>query len=136
MADMPERRPARRFEDLIAWQKARELTRKVYKVTGNGSFARDFGLRDQVRRSSVSIMANVAEGFERARQSEFHQFLSIAKSSCAELRSHLYVAYDADYVDAKMFNDLMSLAQEVSFVLGGLRSAVQRRRANQGSLGT
>ena len=132
---MPERCAARRFEDLIAWQKAREVTKKVYGVTGNGHFARDFGLRDQVRRSSVSIMANTAEGFERARQAEFHQFLSIAKSSCAELRSHLYVAHDAKYVDAIMFNDLMRLAQEVSLVLGGLRSAVQRRRAERESHG-
>jgi four helix bundle protein len=128
---MPVRRPARQFEDLIAWQKARELTRRVYEVTGKGAFSRDFGLRDQIRRSSVSIMANVAEGFERARQSEFHQFLSIAKSSCAELRSHLYVAHDAKYVDTMTFDDLMSIAQEVALVLGGLRSAVQRRRAEQ-----
>ncbi len=132
---MAERNAARRFEDLIAWQKARELTEKVYEVTGNGHFARDFGLRDQVRRSSVSSMANIAEGFERARQAESHQFLSIAKSSCAELRSHLYVAHDAKYVDAIMFNDLMSLAQEVSLVLSGLRSAVQRRRAERESHG-
>lgn len=76
-------------------------------------------------------MANTAEGFERARQSEFHQFLSIAKSSCAELRSHLYVAHDAHYIDAKTFDDLMSAAQEVALVLGGLRSAVQRRRVAQ-----
>ncbi|MDH5640037.1 MAG: four helix bundle protein [Nitrospira sp.] len=128
---MPERGPARRFEDLIAWQKARDLTKKIYEITSKGQFVKDFGLRDQIRRSSVSIMANVAEGFERARQSEFHQFLSIAKSSCAELRSHLYVAYDADYLDAKAFNDLMGQAQEVSLVLGGLRSAVQRRRAER-----
>jgi four helix bundle protein len=80
-------------------------------------------------------MANIAEGFERARQSEFHQFLSIAKSSCAELCSHLYVAQDAKYVDASMFNELMSLTQEVSLVLGGLRSAVQRRRAERESHG-
>ena len=132
---MAERSAARRFEDLIAWQKARELTKKVYEVTGNGHFARDFGLRDQVRRSSVSIMANIAEGFERARQAEFHQFLIIAKSSCAELRSHLDVAHDAKYVDAIVFNDLMSFAQEVSPVLGGLRSAVQRRRAERESHG-
>jgi four helix bundle protein len=128
---MPERSPAQRFEDLIAWQKARELTRRVYEVTGTGNFAKDFGLRDQVRRSSVSIMANIAEGFERARQSEFHQFLSIAKSSCAELRSHLYVAYDANHINANTFTGLMGQAQEVALVLGGLRSAVHRRRTNQ-----
>ena len=131
---MPERCAARRFEDLIAWQKARKL--RVYEVTGNGHFARDFGLRDQVRRSSVSITADIAEGFGRARQSEFNQFLSITKSSCAELRSHLYIARDAKYVDAVMFNDLMSLAQEAFLVLGGLRSAVQRRRAERESHGS
>ena len=132
---MPERCAARRFEDLFAWQKARELTKRVYEITGNGSVARDFGLRDQIRRFSVSIMANIAEGFERARQSEFHQFLSIARSSCAELRSHLHVTHDAKYVDAIMFNDLMSLAQEVSLVLSGFRSAVQRRREERESHG-
>lgn len=80
-------------------------------------------------------MANIAEGFERARQSEFHQFLSIAKSSCAELRSHLYVAQDVKYVDAGMFYELMRLAQEVSLVLGGCRSAVHLRRAERESHG-
>ena len=84
-----------------------------------------------MRRSSVSIMANIAEGFERARQTEFHQFLSIAKSSCAELRSHLYVALDARYLDAKTFDNAMGQAQEVSRVLGGLRSAVHQRRGVQ-----
>lgn len=126
---MPARRPAQRFEDLIAWQNARTLTRRVYEVAGTGNFLRDFGLRDQMRRSSVSIMANTAEGFERARQSEFHQFLSIAKSSCAELRSHLYVAHDVKYVDPDTFKELMDLAHEVSLILGGLRSAVHRHRA-------
>ena len=124
-----------RFEDIMAWQKARLLTKAVYEVTRQGSFARDFGSSNQIQRAAVSIMSNIAEGFERARQAEFHQFLSIAKSSCAELRSHLYVAHDAKYVDAIMFNDLMSLAQEVSLVLGGLRSAVQRRRAERESHG-
>jgi|SRR4029077_20412951 four helix bundle protein len=106
-------------------------------VRGNRKWA--FCERLWIARSSqtfvVSIMPNIAEGFERARQSEFHQFLSIAKSSCAELRSHLYVAQDAKYVDTSMFNELMSLAQEVSLVLGGLRSAVQRRRAERESHG-
>jgi len=130
---MSERSAARRFEDLIAWQKARELTKRVYNVTGNGHFARDFGLRGPLRGSSVSIMANIAEGFERAGQSEFHQFFSIAKSSCAELRSHLYVAHHAEYIDATRFKDLMGLAQEVLPLIGGLRSVVQRRRAERES---
>jgi four helix bundle protein len=87
-----------RFEDLIAWQKARKLTAKISALTDNGRLSKDYGLRDQLRRSSVSIMANIAEGFERGRASEFHHYLSIAKASCAELRSHLYVAWDVKYV--------------------------------------
>jgi len=94
-----------RFEDFIAWQKARTLTAKIYKVTGEGIFARDFGLRDQMRRAAVSIMSNIAEGFERGRPAEFHQFLSIAKGSCAELRSQLYVSLDAGYLSDPAFND-------------------------------
>ena len=75
-----------RFEDFIAWQKARKLTAAIYKVTNEGNFAKDFGLKDQIRRAAVSSMSNLAEGFERGRPSEFHQFLSVAKASCAELR--------------------------------------------------
>jgi len=71
-----------KFEDLIAWQKARELTKNIYKLTKQGAFLKDFGLRDQIRRASVSIMSNIAEGFERCSRSEFHQFLVFAKGSC------------------------------------------------------
>jgi len=78
-----------RFEDLIAWQKARELTKEIYAVTSNGSFSKDYGLRDQIRRAAVSAMSNVSEGFERGSLNEFHQFLVIAKASCAEVRSQL-----------------------------------------------
>jgi four helix bundle protein len=85
-----------RFEDLVAWQKARSLTAKVYQLTAMGSFGRDFALRDQIRRACVSVMSNIAEGFERGRPAEFHQFLSVAKGSCAELRAQLYVSFDAD----------------------------------------
>src|SRR5205807_8374047 len=87
-----------KFEDFIAWQKARSLTREIYKITNLPAFSRDFGLKDQIRRAAVLIMSNIAEGFERGRTSEFHQFLSIAKGSCAELRSQLYIALDADYI--------------------------------------
>ena len=117
-----------RFEDFIAWQKARELTAKVYRATDQGKFQKDYGLRDQMRRASVSIMANIAEGFERGRSTEFHQYLSVAKASCAELRSHLYVALDARYLPAEDFNALKSQAEETGRVLGGLRASVQRRR--------
>jgi four helix bundle protein len=80
-----------RFEDLIAWQRSRELTKQIYLLTRKDSFSRDFGLREQIQRASVSIMSNLAEGFERGSINEFHQFLFIAKASCAEVRSQLYV---------------------------------------------
>ena len=76
-----------KFEDLIAWQKARDLTRNVYKITRAGEFAKDFRLSSQIQSAAVSIMSNIAEGFERSGLGEFHQFLSTAKASCAELRS-------------------------------------------------
>ena len=120
--------PILRFEDFIAWQKARELTAIVYRAPEQGKFQKDYGLRDQMRRASVSIMANIAEGFERGRSSEFHQYLSVAKASCAELRSHLYVALDAQYLQREDFNVLKSHAEEAGRVLGGLRASVQRRR--------
>jgi len=72
-----------RFEDLIAWQKARALTRAIYEVTRQGAFVKDFGLSGQIQRAAVSIMSNIAEGFERGGRGEFHQFLSTAKASCA-----------------------------------------------------
>ena len=77
----------RRFEDIEAWKKARELNREVYRITRGDLFARDFGLRDQIRRSSVSVLSNIAEGFERDGNAEFKQFLYIAKGSAGELRA-------------------------------------------------
>jgi four helix bundle protein len=117
-----------KFEDLIAWQKARVLTAKIYKVTSRGVFSKDFGLKDQIRRATVSMMSNVAEGFERGRPTEFHQFLSVAKASCAEVRSQLYVALDAGYFEQNEFNELMIQATGVGRILGGLRSAVEKKR--------
>ena len=117
-----------RFEDFIAWQKARKLTADIYRVTSEGSFARDFGLKDQIRRAAVSSMSNLAEGFERGRPTEFHQFLSIAKASCAELRAQLYVALDVGYISLSTFDRLMAQATEVGQTIGGLRLSVERRR--------
>jgi len=119
-----------RFEDFIAWQKARQLSRKIYQATNLPGFSRDFALKDQIRRSAFSIMSNIAEGFERGRAAEFHQFLSIAKASCAELRSQLYVAFDANYLSDAQFHELMSNATEVGQVIGGLRVAVEKRKAS------
>jgi four helix bundle protein len=124
------------FQDLIAWQKARALTAAIYQATSRGEFARDFGLRDQIRRAAVSVMSNIAEGFERGRPSEFHQFLSIAKGSCAELRSQLFVALDANYLGNGDFQKLMFDAEEVGRIVGGFRAGVDRKRrgASQSSV--
>ena|ERR1043166_2269723 len=118
----------RSFQDLIAWQKARALTAEIYQVTAKGEFARDFGLKDQIRRAAVSVMSNIAEGFERGRPTEFHQFLSIAKGSCAELRSQLFVALDARYLAHEDFDSLRIHAEEVGRIVGGLRAGVDRKR--------
>jgi four helix bundle protein len=115
-----------KFEDIIAWQKARSLTRSIYAVSKHGEFARDFGLSGQIQRAAVSIMANIAEGFERPGTREFHQFLCISKSSCAELRSHLYIALDLQYVSFDIFAKLMAQAQEVARIVAGLRSSIRR----------
>ena len=116
------------FEDMIAWQKARALVGTIYRISGNGRFARDFGLRDQIRRAAVSIMSNLAEGFERGSTREFHQYLVVAKGSCAEVRSQLYVALDVEYIDANTFQAIKAKTDEVSRVIGGLRAAVKRKR--------
>jgi four helix bundle protein len=118
-----------RFEDLVAWQKARVLTRLIYQATQNERFSRDFGLSGQIQRAAVSMMSNVAEGFERGGRGDFHQFLSTAKASCAELRSQLYVAFDVGYLDQKEFDNLMARAAEVAKIIGGLRASVAKQRS-------
>ncbi len=123
--------PAKRFEDLVAWQKARVLTGEVYAATKKAPFRYDRSLVDQIRRCSVSVMSNVAEGFDRqASVAEFSHFLSIAKGSCAELRSQLYVARDVGHVAAEEFRRLADSAEEVSRIIGGLKASVDRRRAH------
>ena len=112
--------------------KSRGLARAIYEVTRNGDFATDYGLSRQIQRAAVSIMSNIAEGFERGGRGEFHQFLSTAKASCAEVRSHLYVALDAGYLDKASFDPLIQRAEEVARIVGGLRSSVQRQKADGG----
>jgi four helix bundle protein len=117
-----------RFEELVAWQKARTLTLEIYETTRSGAFARDFGLSGQIQRAAVSIMSNIAEGFERGGRGEFHQFLSTVKASCAELRSQLYVALDVGYLEENKFQILLQQAEEVARIIGGLRTSVARQR--------
>lgn len=98
----------KRFEDLVAWQKARELARSVYDATRMDRFSRDFGFRDQITRAAVSVMSNLAEGFERGSRSEFHQYIVVAKASCAEIRSDLYLTHDVGYLEPSHFEKLMA----------------------------
>jgi four helix bundle protein len=103
-----------RFEEIRAWQTARELTRQIYAVSNGGEFARDFGLRDQLRRASVSIMYNIAEGFESETQALFIRYLGLAKASSGEVRAQLYVAQDAAYISEQEFKPLFDLAEKCS----------------------
>lgn len=96
------------------WQKARHVTKQIYETTSNGKFAQDYGLRNQIQRASVSIMANIAEGFGRRSDKEFANFLNIAPGSVAEVQSHLYLALDLAYITRATFNELNGLLDEVS----------------------
>ena len=109
-----------KFEDLKVWQKAREVNLQIYKLSNKGTFSKDFGLRDQIRRASVSILSNIAEGFERNGNKEFNQFLSIAKASAAEVRAQLYVAKDLEYISNDEFSEVVNGLISVSKMLSGL----------------
>lgn len=111
---------AKRFEDLEVWQRAKELTNLIYQLFAAGSFARDFGLRDQMRRAAVSIMSNIAEGFESQTQVLFIQYLSRAKGSSGELRAQLYIALEQEYIKAREFQSAFSLAELCSKQLASL----------------
>jgi four helix bundle protein len=119
----------KRFEDLIAWQKARSLAKAIYEVTQRGKFVKDYGLSSQIQRASVSIMSNIAEGYERGNPGDFYRFLCIAKAFCAEVRSQLYLALDIGYIEQVEFSDLMRRAEEVGRIVGGLRTSVERQRS-------
>jgi four helix bundle protein len=109
------------FEEILSWQKARELNVIIYKITNsNDLFNKDFGLKDQIRRASVSISSNIAEGFERQTTKEFIRFLYIAKASAGEVRSQLYLAFDIKYINKNEFEELKLKTNEVSKLIGGL----------------
>ena len=106
-----------RFEDIHAWQVARELCKSIYSHSYDGAFAKDYGLRDQTRRAVTSVMANIAEGFDCRSHSEFVQFLFYALRSTSEVQSHLYVAYDQGYVSQAEFARLYQEASRVKSML-------------------
>ena len=115
-----------RFEELLSWQKARELNQLVYQVSKGGTFAKDFELRAQMRSASISILSNIAEGFERGGDREFLQFLSTAKGSCGEVRAQLYAALDQQYLTANEFKEIYNRTVEVSRLISGFMAYLQR----------
>ena len=116
----------KKFEEIEAWKKARELTREVYRHSKVGPFSKDFALRDQIRRSAVSVMSNIAEGFERGGNKEFIQFLAIAKGSVGEVEAQLYVALDQEYISDAEFCSLRKLAGSTKRPIGGLVSYLRQ----------
>ncbi|RIK29967.1 MAG: four helix bundle protein [Anaerolineae bacterium] len=103
-----------RFEEIEAWQTARELTKMIYSFTEESRFSKDFGLKDQIRRASVSIMSNIAEGFESQTQAQFIRYLGLAKASAGEVRSQLYVSRDLDYITQEQFTKAFAVAEKAS----------------------
>lgn len=110
----------KRFYDLEAWKKAKILNIEIYHLTLNDDFKRDFVLVNQIRRASVSIMANIAEGFGRKGNKEFLQFISIAEGSLCELQSHLFISLDAEYLSQEKFKELFALTEEAQRIINGL----------------
>jgi four helix bundle protein len=108
------------FEDLNVWKQARQLTQEVYRLTKTEKFLKDFGLRDQIRRAAISVMSNIAEGFERGGNQEFVQFLYVAKASCGEVRSQLYVALDQGYATTNDTEKLLQLFRRLSGMISNL----------------
>ena len=115
-----------RFEDIQSWQKARELTCMVYETTGEGRIARDYGLRDQIRRAASSVMANIAEGFDVGSDVKFIRFLRYARRSASEVQSHLYIALDQDYITQDRFNQIYHTATEARRLIGGFIRYLQK----------
>ncbi len=108
-----------RFEDIKGWQKGRELCRMVYGATKKGAFSRDFGLRDQIQRAAISIISNIAEGYESQNNRTFIRYLYIARASSGEVRSQAYIALDQNYISQEEFNTIYATATETSRIIAG-----------------
>ncbi|HLD93681.1 MAG TPA: four helix bundle protein [Anaerolineales bacterium] len=116
-----------RFEDLQSWQKARELVRRIYELTGSGAFAKDFALRDQISRSSGSVMHNIAEGFDSGSHPEFVRFLKMARRSASEVQSQLYLALDLNYIASEELEVGYQLATETKKLINGMVSYLRQQ---------
>jgi four helix bundle protein len=117
----------KKFEDILAWQEARKLVRDIYGITREGTFAKDFGLRDQIQRAAVSVMANIAEGFDCESHVEFARFLGISRRSAIEVQSLLYAAFDIGYITDEIFQREYSQADKVKALTGGLKQSLKPR---------
>jgi len=118
----------KRFEDIDAWRKARELTKAVYDISKTGEFSKDFGLKNQIQKASVSSMSNIAEGFDRQSNKEFVQFLVIARASVSELKSQLYVALDQGYINQAQFRSIYDLANDVVSLINGFMRYLKKHK--------
>jgi four helix bundle protein len=117
----------KRFEDILAWQEARKLVRDIYGMTRDGVFSKDFGLCDQIQRAAVSVLANIAEGFDYDSHVEFARFLSIARRSAVEVQSLLYIAQDVGYITEEIFKSEYSQAENTKALIGGLKKSLKSR---------
>jgi four helix bundle protein len=117
-----------RFEDLVVWRKARRLAAEIHDACAAGRKVHDYALTDQLRRSAISVVSNIAEGFERKQAGSFAQFLAYAKGSCAEIRAQLYLARDVGWLPPGEFGKLMDLAEEMGRMLGALQASQLRLR--------
>jgi four helix bundle protein len=120
-----------RFEDVKGWKKGRELCRLVYDVTNKAPFSRDYGLRDQIRRTAVSILSNIAEGFESQNDRTFVRYLYIAKASSGEVRAQAYVALDQDYITQEIFNQIYALSSETSRLIASFIAYLEQSPPHQ-----
>ena len=114
-----------RFEDLIVWNKSLDLSKEIYRITSGGTFSRDWGLKDQIRRASVSILSNIAEGFGKYSNQEFRKYLAIANGSAFEVRAQMHLARELGYVDELEARMTISLCEEISKLLGALRARMK-----------
>lgn len=121
----------RQFEDLDAWKMARELANMIYDFAKIGPLARDFGLRDQMQRSAISVMSNIAEGFERDTTPDFVHFLFIAKGSAGELRSQLYLAHDQQFLPQDQFDSAIALCRRTSLLISNLITYLKGKVQNE-----
>jgi len=117
-----------RFEDIESWKKARELTKSIYSLTRRNEFFKDYGLKDQIQRACVSVMANIAEGFDSGSKKSFIIFMRYAYRSASEVQSLLYVTFDCSYISKKEFDDSMTLTGDIKNLIGGFIQYLQKTK--------